>query len=136
MLNTPAPSVLQLAKLGIPFAIREHLIERGSSKDRPSLRETKKRHEEWEALLRSGVTRQEIARRYGVCKSAVSYVLTRRGFRAKLGGKPRGVVVDGKIYRTQEQAFSALKIREAGLQKLILAGRAKYVQRGKNDGAS
>ena len=95
---------------------------------RPPSELVKKKHNRWAELDRLGWRRADIARQFGVKTSTVSKVLVKRGVKAEMGREKRPLVVDGKRYHSQKEAFLALRIRLPGLQRLIKAGRARYVR--------
>ena len=124
------PSIADLQARGIPFVVREHRINKDEDVGGRPKQDLSKLHQTWKELDAIGWKRSAIGKFYGVTTCTVSRALIALGAgRKKLVGRQKmPIVVDGKRYASQDEAFRKLHIREGSLNKLLKSGRARYVR--------
>ena len=124
------PSIQDLDRRGIQYTIRTHLINQKEEAKQPEETDAqirrRVRNERWQDLARQGWSRMRIAERYGVNTATVSKAIGK--FVPVAKGRPKTAIeINGKRYRSQQDALKKLKIGYATLVKRIEAGRARYV---------
>jgi len=131
------PSIADLQRRGIPFAVREHRIATNldARMDRHAEIVAKsksdpvgiaKRNAEWKRMFAMGMKPSAIADLFGVARTTVRRV-TGGTYTHKRRTRQR-IRVDGVVYDSQADAIRNLHISREKLMRWISTGRAKYVK--------
>lgn len=131
------PSIADLQARGIPFAIREHRINRNEDdkSDHQSkivtdaMRNksaTNKKHQRWRELFSIGWSVRQIAEHEGVYETTVRRITGGRTTRA--ARECQRIKIGKIVYESQLDAMRCLKMGRERLIKLLEIGRAVYVR--------